>query len=536
MKHLVLLLLAFGLTANAALDVYDSTCALPKAPKHKWYFDAVNGSDVLGDGSALKPWKALTSVFSGTTTQAAAPGSPVIYVGAKYQPIPSFYADPNSSPGHRLWGNDPSAPIRPGDSLELATGNYGPLSYGVYTYDIHPSDFLTIEPSSATAKPVFTSVVLSGAGMFYMHDIKVQNATPGGTLVTVGSQGALPMVDYALAESPATDVIFDRMTFNSFDGDPSTWLATDWNTKPANAVYIYPQSASCVSVTNSAFSAVAGAAAIGGQKAVFSHNTINYFRDDGLDFYGNNLRIAYNRFTNSVATTAIHKDFFQGQIGRRIPGTFTNHYRNILIDNNVMLGKTEDKNQFYTYTQGINTFDEDWTNLVATNNVIIAASCHGIGFGSVHGGEIANNVVLHDLLAVTPGCTRGIIGVGGVTHESTALADHVHVHHNITQDMYVDLDSGNTWDHNMLVGNEAQYTPLQNGVTNWQYVPAPTDSNKLEKQMSAFIPALYRFDVSPVAGSVIASMKIGNSAGFYVPSPGVSPVAPAALLKKKVVK
>lgn len=507
--------MAFG--AHAALEVYDSTCMVPKAPKHKWFFDSVKGDDILGDGSALKPWKSIGPVFAGTTiaavpavpataTTPAIPGKPLIYVGAKYQPIPSFYSDPVTH--GRVWGNDPNAPIKPGDALELATGNYGALGYGVYTYGIHPADFLTIEPQ-AGAKPVFTGISLSGAGMLYMHDIKVQNAGNGGSLVSLGAQGAANTTDKDIAQFPAQDVIFDRMTFNSSDAIPSTLTADFWNVKPANGVWMYPFSTRCISVTNSTFTALATPVAIGGEKGVVKWNTINYFRDDGLDFYGNQLKLNYNKFYNSIATTPIHKDFFQGQIGRRLPGTTTNHYHDIEIDHNTMIGKTEAVNQFYTYTQGINTFDEDWTNLKATNNIIIAASCHGIGFGSVHGGEIGNNVVLHDLLTVTTGCTRGSIGAGGLTHESTVPTDNVRIHHNISQNIFVDLDHSNTWDNNILIGNEAQFTPQQNGVINWGYIPGPTDSNKLEKQLMGFLPAALRYDVRVVPGSMAATMKAG---------------------------
>lgn len=521
MKLLICIALVLCTQAHASLEVYDSTCALPKAPVHKWYIDPVKGDDVLGDGSALKPWKTIQSIFQGqtiaavpavpaTATTPAIPGKPLIYVGAKYQVVPSYYGDPVNI-GRRIWGNDPKAPVKPGDALELATGNYGDVGIGAYTYWINPDQFLTIEPV-AGAKPVFTSLKILGAGHLYIHDIKMQNTANGGTLVYLGSEGALPVVDYAIADKPATDIIFDRMAFTSFDTtDPSTILAADWNVKPANGMWMYPMSTNCISVTNSTFTGLAGPVAVGGQKAVIKWNKMNYFRDDGLDFFGNDLRIANNTFTNSIATTAIHKDFFQGQIGHRIPGTTTNHYRNILIDHNTMIGKTEAKNLLYTYTQGINTFDEDWSNLVVTNNIIIAANCHGIGFGSVHGGEIANNIVLHDLLAVTPGCTRGGIGAAGGTHASAVVTSNIHVHHNITQTMSIDLDHGNTWDNNLLTGNDGQYVPLLNGAYNWNYTPPLDDvnNNRLERQFTGYNPAAFRFNMAIQPGSLGQTMKAG---------------------------
>lgn len=512
MKWFLNILLLASVSAHAALEVYDTTCALPKAPVHKFYIDPVKGDDVLGDGTALKPWKTIQSVFTQVTVTpavaktATTPAIPAVMAGPRYNVIPYSWIDPVSHA--RVFIPNPANPVAPGDAIELATGNYGAVAIGVYTFGINPSSFLTIEPAPG-AKPVLSGINMSGVGHLYFHDIKVQNTANGGTLVALSAQGAYAATDKDIAQFPAQDVILDRMTFNGTDADPSTWTANDWNTKPANGVFAYPFTTRCISVTNSSFAAIAGIAGAGGERFVFSHNKGNYFRDDGVDYYGNFQRFQYNTLTNSVATTAIHKDFFQGQIGHRFPGTTTNHYHDILIDHNTLLGKTEAKNQFYTYTQGINTFDEDWTNMIVTNNIVVAASCHGIGFGSVHGGEIANNIVLHDHLTDTPGCINGSIGAAGTTHESTLPTNNIRIHHNLSESYVVDLSNGNTWDNNLCTGNSCQWVPITLGVPNWGYSPAVGDTNKNDKQFVQYAPSAYRFNLAPVAGSLAQTMKAG---------------------------
>lgn len=521
MKLIFALALTWAFSAHAALSVYDSTCNLPKAPKHKWYFDAVNGDDINGLGTVAKPWKSVTSVFGLITAAPAIPAVPAVpatattpvvpakaaipavTVGARYNQIPYGWVDPVSHA--RVFKANPASPIAPGDSLELMSGNYGAIAIGVYTYGIFPSDFLTLE-AVAGQKPVFASINISGIGKLYFSGIKVQSSG-GGSLISLGAQGTAATNDLTFAQYPATDIIFDKMTISSVDSTTG-WTATQWNTLPKNGFSISPFMTRCISLTNSAMSNVAGGFLVGGERTVIANNTLNYFRDDGLDFYGSWLNINHNRLTNSLSTSAIHKDFMQGQIGRRYPGTTVNHYHDISIDSNVMIGKTEAANTMYTYTQGIDTFDEEWYNLSATNNTIIESSCYGISFSSVHGGEIANNIMMYDNLQVVPGCSRLGAGAAGSSHEGTPT-DHVHMHHNIGQTFTIDLSSSNTWDNNIATGNDAQYTPITAGVVNWGYVPGPTDTNKMDRQFSLFAPTAYRFTMTAPAGSLSATIGAG---------------------------
>ena len=68
-----------------------------------------------------------------------------------------------------------------------------------------------------------------------------------------------------------------------------------------------------------------------------------------------------------------------------------NAFSNILIDSNLVIRQTDPKLAFPTYLQGIDAFDEDWTNVTVTNNVIVTSACWGIFYASVHGGKIINN-------------------------------------------------------------------------------------------------------------------------------------------------
>ncbi len=488
MKWLLNLVLFSSLScAHAAIEVYDDTCLKPTPIKHRWYFDAATGDDTLGDGSKLKPWKTVVNVFQPIGTL------PPKFSLAAYRHIVN---------GAWVTVAEAGAPIKPGDALELMTGNYGDLRYLAVGAD----DWLTIEPVLGQ-KPVFTSILLSGVSKFYIHDVKVQSQG-GGHLISISGQGTYPVDDKGFSEHPSQDVIMDRLEISSID-DASAWVAADWNTKAKNALSIYPFSGRCISMTNSNVKNIANGFTIAGEKIVLSHNNLNYFRDDAVPFCGNFLNMHHNRMTNSVSTSGIHKDFFQGQIGKRFAGTTTNHYHDIVIDSNVLLGKTDVKNTLYGGAQGINTFDEDWTNMKVTNNVVIGASCTGIGLGAVHGGEVAYNTVLHDQLVATPGCYRGKLGVAGGSHESPLFSDHIRMHHNIAELFAIDFDHANTWDNNLCSGNSCQWVPYMNGAWNWGYGPGPTDTNKNDKQFVQFSPAGLRWNVAAPAGSLAATMGAG---------------------------
>ncbi len=483
MKYILMFL--FACHAHAAVEVY-SGCSLPTPVKTHWYFDAVNGDDIAGDGSQLKPWKTVQQVFN-----------PANGKGPLYNQVPYWHP----VAGKWQMAAEAGAPIKPGDALDLMTGSYGDLKYGVYPLSIYPSDWLTIEPV-AGQKPVFTSIALIGISKLYFHDIKIQ-ATVGSAMIYMTGQGAYPIDEKGFFQFPTTDVIFDHMTISSID-DASAWTAADWIAKARSAFSIYPFSSRCIALTNSSISNVASGLGVGGEKILIAHNTINYFRDDALDFYGSLLNIHHNRITNSFSVSDTHKDFMQGQIGHRFVGTF-NHYHDIVIDSNTMIGKTEAKNTLYTYCQGIATFDEDWTNLVVTNNTIITSSCWGVGFQSVHSGEIGHNTVVADGLG-TANCAPGITATGK-SHESPTVTDHINVHHNISGNFGVDLDQGNLFESNICTGNSCNIAIVQGGKTVWSGQASGT--NKNDKQFTQFLPSLYRFNMLAIPGSLAQAMGAG---------------------------
>jgi hypothetical protein len=135
------------------------------------------------------------------------------------------------------------------------------------------------------------------------------------------------------------------------------------------------------------------------------------------------------------------------------PGAFTN----VVIDSNRIIRQTDPNLPFPNYLQGIDAFDGDWMNLTVTNNVVVTSSCHGITYGSVHGGKIANNTVLDDGTdAVTKAsagkvkCRPGIT-VNDKTHQGSSSND-VIIRNNIANGLSIyNVNPDMTMDHNICV-------------------------------------------------------------------------------------
>jgi hypothetical protein len=212
----------------------------------------------------------------------------------------------------------------------------------------------------------------------------------------------------------------------------------------------------CVTIVNTRIFNVNVGAALNGDRILFANNAINNFGDDGIDFGGNDITITHNMITNNnTIGDGVHLDAMQGYTDRKRPGgAASEQFNNILIDGNIVLRQTDPNLKFPTYLQGIDAFDEDWRNVVVSNNVVVTSACWGIGFASVHGGRIINNTVISDDLITLP-CRPGV-GVGDKTHEGSSSNDVV-IRNNLASGLNIYyLGSNMVMDHNICVAIEGK--------------------------------------------------------------------------------
>ena len=447
----VIILLAFAVPVRAA-QVY-SGCAVPSAtPRHVWYIDPVHGKTPAagGNGSQASPWNSLSGVLgAGWSANVTVPG----YSRPLLSSVPynhAFNGQCCTAAADQL-GNPP---VQPGDALMLMSGNYGDIGIGDFNLPTTNSDFVTVQAAPGQT-PVFSTLLLNRTNKWVFNAIKVQSL-----LGANGNTQALVLLTDQGPSFPTTDIILQNMQISSAD-NTAGWSKAQWIAQARSTGFAAfglagngtngEPNTRCISLAGSHIQNVRVGAILAANNLLFTNNVIDHFGDDGIDYAANNLAITHNTIHDNLDIgDGNHEDAMQGQNGPLPPGVSFNAFSNILIDSNLIVRQTDPQLAFPTYLQGIDAFDEDWTNVTVTNNVIVTSACHGITFLSIHNSLIANNTVVEDGLFPTPGCVAAI-NVGGATHQGP-LSTNTVVRNNLTSQLNIDTrNTGVVPNHNVVL-------------------------------------------------------------------------------------
>jgi hypothetical protein len=469
--YTVVFLLPFSVSVQAA-QVY-SGCSVPSGTfRHVWYVDPVTGKSPAagGNGSQASPWNSLTGIIGGNwgVSTFALPG----YIRPLLSSVP-YYHIVN---GARVDVADQigNPPVQPGDAIMLMSGNYGDIVLGNFDLPTTNSDFVTVQAAFGQT-PVFTTLGIERTNKWVFDAIKVQSL-----LGANGNRQALVLVGDQGASYPTTDIILENMLISTADSTAG-WSQAQWVAQARIGVAEIGSAgngkngepyATCISVSGSNIKNVRTGVILAANNSLFTNNVIYYFGDDGIDYAANNIAITHNTLHDNLGIgDGNHEDAMQGQNGSLPTGAALNYFSNILIDSNLVVRQTDPQLAFPTYLQGIDAFDEDWTNVTVTNNVVVTSACSGINFSSIHNSLIADNTVVEDGLYPTPGCVAAI-DVGGSTHEGPVSTNTI-VRNNLSSQLYVDTrNSGVTADHNVVMaGFKPEIAWYVNGAV--QYIGQP---------------------------------------------------------------
>ncbi len=531
----VVMLLALAVPVRA--QVY-SGCSVPSATsRHFWYIDPVNGKSPAagGNGSQASPWNNLTGVIGGQwgTSGFSVPG----YTRPLLSSVPYFHLANGAFVDVADQLGNP--PVQPGDAIYLLSGNYGDIVLGNYNLSTINSDFVTVEAGPTPGQvPVFTSLLIRSTNKWVFNAIKVQSVYG-----TNGNNEPLVFLTDQGPSYPTTDIIMKNMLISSADSTTG-WSQAQWAAQARTGFEAFGLAGNgtngepytrCISVAGSHIENVRFGALLGANNLLFTNNVIDHFGDDAIDYAANNLAITHNTIHDNLDLgDGNHEDAMQGVNGALPPGAALNYFSNILIDSNLILRQTDPALPFPTYLQGIDAFDEDWTNMTVTNNVIVTSACWGISFGSIHNSLIANNTVADDGLVSTPGCIAAV-SAGGATHEGP-LSTNTVVRNNLAPQIDVDTrDSGLTADHNvgLCCGPEPELSWYVNGVM--QYLTQPgtytngniIDTGGAKSEFVNFNPSTLTYTVMLKSGA----KAIGAATATGAPSVdilGVTRTAPYA--------
>ena len=460
---------ALGGGARAA-EVYPG-CAQPGATGKVWWVDSINGKTPAdgGDGSQAHPWSSLNAVISSQWWVSGA-SKAAGYTRPLLSSIPYFRV----VDGKRAIAADDtgSPPVHPGDTIKLMSGEYGDIVVGIYNTQVPNSDFVTVEAAPGQT-PVFSTLYIRSTNKWMFKGIKVQSLFGTNNnkqaLVTVSDQGA---------SLPTTDIILENMQISTTDNIDG-WTKEQWVAQgrigyrevgsPGNGANGVPYT-TCVAMTGSHIHNIRFGALLMGNNSTLSHNEIDHFGDDGIDYGASNISITHNYVhDNFDIADGNHEDVAQGQNGPLLRGVPYNHFANILIDSNLAIRQTDPKLAFPTYLQGIDAFDEEWTNVTVTNNVVVTSACWGIFFSSVHNGKIINNTVVADGLIPQPGNCKPLVVIGDKTHQGPSSSDSI-IRNNIANGLNIyNLAPNMTMDHNICLGinGKCQIVTYVNGRLDW---------------------------------------------------------------------
>jgi hypothetical protein len=223
------------------------------------------------------------------------------------------------------------------------SGNYGDIAIADYMQQVVNPSFVTVEAAPGQA-PVFLTLYIRSTNKWVFKGIKVQSSfgTSNNTrgLVTVSDQGA---------SLPTTDIILENLQISTADSTDG-WTKEQWIPRGRDGFYEWGSAGdgtngepntTCVSITKSHIWNVRWGARLMGNNSLFSHNELDHFGDDGIDYGASNISITHNYIhDNFDIADGNHEDVAQGQNGPLLRGVLYNHFSNILIDSNLAIRQT----------------------------------------------------------------------------------------------------------------------------------------------------------------------------------------------------
>lgn len=416
-KTLLVVILAIVTTlcvtfhANA-IDV-PSGCAIPK-PKlghHIFFVDPKKGN-INNDGSKLHPWKTLEEV-----------------VDSKNKLIATRSYSGNYQHGDRnLIYQNPSAPIKSGDVIQLMSGDHGNVRINGIN-----EEFITVQ-AAPDQTPILRSLRVDWASKWKFVGLKVQGAVDGSTNSSPG-QG---LVDFGhnLWRGPSDNIIFINGSISTVN-DASGWSAKDWVNKPF--MWGLRFGASCVTISGNNFFNLRNAVNIDGDHALVTSNRINDFGNDGIDLVASHVIVRGNTITNGRHTSSepLHPDAIQGWTKKGQTNT------DIIIEQNRIIHARDPE---INGLQGITIFDGKWNGIRVLNNVVVTNTWHGITFSGVNNGQVINNTVVASdpikrptWISVGPAKdgkpSKNVVVRNNITTRLIYRGDNITVDHNIVAQM-----------------------------------------------------------------------------------------------------
>lgn len=387
-----------------------------------FYIDPVTGS-AAGDGSAAMPWRTLEEVYTSGLIETRD------WSSLPYQP------------GLNLVPVNPGAPVQPGDTLWLSSGDHGGLDIrGAYN----------VAPITIAARPghvpTLHRIDITAAQHWIVRGVSVSpsHAPP------LGAPNDIIEVEDHSFFGPSWDVTFEDCEVFTVD-DATGWTAAEWVQAAWSGISV---GSDRITVRANRIRNVRFGVTVTGQDARIQENLIDGYSADGMRGLGDGAWFEYNTVKNAFVGAPFdsnHDDGFQSwSVGPS--GVGSGEVRDVILRGNVFINNEDPNQPLHATVQAIGCFDGFFVNWTVENNVVITDHWHGISFYGMRDSRIVNNTVI-DLEGGTPGPPWIMV----TDHKGGAQSDNVVIRNNLTSALHW---TGNNMvvDHNIVFTNaDAQF-------------------------------------------------------------------------------
>ncbi len=260
--------------------------------------------------------------------------------------------------------------VAPGDTLVLASGDYGELRIEGFTN----SEPITLEAGEGAAA-AFSRIVVRNSAGWVLRGVQVEGEAAGYLIDLDGAN---------------EDIVVEECLLRS-TGDTSSWTAQDWIQRASSGIAAEGKR---LIIRKNQLTNVGYGISVTATESLVEDNVVDSFSRDGLRGLGNDTVFQYNTVKNCYAVDDHHDDGFQSWSVGQDGSVGTGQVVGIILRGNTFLSYEDPEQPFRGTLQGIGCFDGTYVDWVIENNVVITDHWHGITLLGARGCRIVNNTVL----------------------------------------------------------------------------------------------------------------------------------------------
>lgn len=318
-----------------------------------FYCDPARGSP-QGDGSIERPWSTLEEVLSARLIQLCEKDGKAI---------------------------NPSAPVKPGDTVLLRSGWHGVVRIP-RGYNDRP---ITIAADKGHL-PQVGWIEIGEGRKWLVKGLTVSPSLapaplkrPPHDLVMLGEGGG---------EESAELVVEDCFVYSVLD--TSKWTAKDWVEKPASGIWLGRHGKGHVARNNYVLNTRFGIN-LCAPECLCEGNVVANFSADGIRATRDGQIVQYNVIKNNFVGARDGDDNHDDGIQVFLFNKGTGTLRNITLRGNIILARETDGLPFPNPLQGIGCFDGPLVNFTVEKNVVCVNHYHGVSLYDAQGCTIQDN-------------------------------------------------------------------------------------------------------------------------------------------------